>query len=70
MRREAETIAESERSIQMETDAKDQRRPAKAPSKEPMQAGQHLATYNAGGDGPPEADELLARDGRRWRPLS
>jgi glucose-6-phosphate 1-dehydrogenase len=28
-----------------------------------------LATYPAGSDGPPEADELLARDGRRWRPL-
>ena len=28
-----------------------------------------LATYPAGNDGPPEADELLARDGRRWRPL-
>jgi glucose-6-phosphate 1-dehydrogenase len=25
--------------------------------------------YPAGGDGPAEADELLERDGRRWRPL-
>ena len=25
--------------------------------------------YMAGGDGPPAADELLARDGRAWRPL-
>ena len=30
----------------------------------------HLSTYKAGSDGPPEADELLARDGRRWRPLT
>jgi len=29
----------------------------------------HLATYRAGSEGPKEADELLARDGRRWRPL-
>ena len=29
----------------------------------------HLATYRAGNEGPKEADELLARDGRRWRPL-
>jgi glucose-6-phosphate 1-dehydrogenase len=28
-----------------------------------------LATYPAGSDGPPEADQLLARDGRRWRPI-
>jgi glucose-6-phosphate 1-dehydrogenase len=28
-----------------------------------------LATYPAGSDGPVEADALLARDGRRWRPL-
>ena len=28
-----------------------------------------LATYAAGSDGAPEADELLAREGRRWRPL-
>ena len=26
-----------------------------------------LARYDAGSWGPPEADELLARDGRRWR---
>jgi glucose-6-phosphate 1-dehydrogenase len=25
--------------------------------------------YTAGGDGPATADELLARDGRAWRPL-
>jgi glucose-6-phosphate 1-dehydrogenase len=30
----------------------------------------NLATYHAGSDGPAEADELLARDGRRWRPLA
>ncbi len=28
-----------------------------------------LVTYPAGSEGPHEADELLARDGRRWRPL-
>jgi glucose-6-phosphate 1-dehydrogenase len=28
-----------------------------------------IATYAAGGDGPAAADELLARDGRAWRPL-
>jgi glucose-6-phosphate 1-dehydrogenase len=31
--------------------------------------GQGLATYRAGSEGPAEADELLARDGRRWRPI-
>jgi glucose-6-phosphate 1-dehydrogenase len=34
-----------------------------APSKD-------LASYPAGSDGPNEADELLARDGRRWRPIA
>jgi glucose-6-phosphate 1-dehydrogenase len=29
-----------------------------------------LATYRAGSDGPKEADALLNRDGRRWRPLA
>ncbi len=29
-----------------------------------------LATYEAGGPGPGEADELLSREGRVWRPLS
>ena len=29
----------------------------------------HLARYRAGSEGPKEADELLARDGRRWRPI-
>ncbi len=29
-----------------------------------------LATYRAGSEGPPEADQLLARDGRRWRPVA
>jgi glucose-6-phosphate 1-dehydrogenase len=29
-----------------------------------------LALYKAGSDGPPEADQLLARDGRRWRSIS
>jgi glucose-6-phosphate 1-dehydrogenase len=28
-----------------------------------------LATYRAGSEGPKEADELLARDRRRWRPI-
>jgi glucose-6-phosphate 1-dehydrogenase len=31
--------------------------------------GEGLATYKAGSEGPPEADHLLARDGRRWRPI-
>jgi glucose-6-phosphate 1-dehydrogenase len=30
---------------------------------------QHLARYRAGSEGPKEADGLLARDGRRWRPI-
>jgi glucose-6-phosphate 1-dehydrogenase len=30
---------------------------------------ERLASYRAGSDGPKEADELLARDGRRWRPI-
>ncbi len=29
-----------------------------------------LGSYRAGGDGPTQADELLARDGRRWRPIA
>ena len=29
-----------------------------------------LATYKAGSEGPVEADTLLTRDGRRWRPIS
>ncbi|HVV42989.1 MAG TPA: glucose-6-phosphate dehydrogenase [Nitrobacter sp.] len=29
-----------------------------------------LAQYQAGSDGPPEAEQLLARDGRRWRKLT
>ncbi len=32
-------------------------------------AGKGLATYRAGSEGPAEADELLAKDGRRWRPI-
>jgi glucose-6-phosphate 1-dehydrogenase len=28
-----------------------------------------LGTYRAGSEGPSEADQLLARDGRRWRPI-
>jgi glucose-6-phosphate 1-dehydrogenase len=28
-----------------------------------------LAMYEAGSSGPKEADELLAQDGRKWRPL-
>ena len=31
--------------------------------------GESLATYKAGSEGPPEADHLLAGDGRRWRPI-
>jgi glucose-6-phosphate 1-dehydrogenase len=30
----------------------------------------NLDSYRAGSDGPKEADELLARDGRRWRSIS
>jgi glucose-6-phosphate 1-dehydrogenase len=30
---------------------------------------QGLVTYRAGGEGPVEADQLLARDGRRWRSI-
>jgi len=29
-----------------------------------------LAPYRAGSDGPNQADELLARDGRHWRPIA
>jgi glucose-6-phosphate 1-dehydrogenase len=29
-----------------------------------------LATYRAGSEGPAEADQLLAKDGRRWRPIA
>jgi len=29
-----------------------------------------LASYRAGSDGPKDADDLLARDGRRWRPIA
>jgi glucose-6-phosphate 1-dehydrogenase len=29
-----------------------------------------LAAYRAGSEGPEEADQLLARDGRRWRPIA
>jgi glucose-6-phosphate 1-dehydrogenase len=28
-----------------------------------------FTTYPAGSDGPPEADEMLARNGHRWRKL-
>ena len=31
---------------------------------------QGLATYRAGSEGPAEAEQLLAQDGRRWRPIS
>jgi glucose-6-phosphate 1-dehydrogenase len=31
---------------------------------------QGLTSYPAGSEGPPEADQLLARDGRRWRPIA
>ena len=33
------------------------------------EGGRDLGRYDAGSDGPPEADRLLERDGRRWRPL-
>jgi len=29
-----------------------------------------LALYEAGSEKPEEADQLLARDGRRWRPIA
>jgi glucose-6-phosphate 1-dehydrogenase len=32
--------------------------------------GQGLATYRAGSEGPPEAERLLAQDGRRWRAIA
>jgi glucose-6-phosphate 1-dehydrogenase len=32
--------------------------------------GKDLYSYRAGSDGPKEADELLLRDGRRWRPIA
>ena len=32
--------------------------------------GASLSYYPAGSDGPPEADALIARDGRRWRPIA
>jgi glucose-6-phosphate 1-dehydrogenase len=32
--------------------------------------GKDLTTYPAGSEGPPEADQLLARDGRRWRTIA
>ena len=32
--------------------------------------GNDLASYRAGSEGPKAADELLARDGRRWRPIA
>ena len=32
--------------------------------------GADLAYYEAGSEGPEEADELLARDGRKWRRLA
>ncbi len=31
--------------------------------------GEDLCMYPAGSDGPPEADEMIQRDGRAWRPL-
>jgi glucose-6-phosphate 1-dehydrogenase len=31
--------------------------------------GEDLRMYPAGSDGPPEADEMIQRDGRKWRPL-
>ncbi len=30
----------------------------------------NLGTYRAGSDGPKGAEELLAREGRRWRPIA
>jgi glucose-6-phosphate 1-dehydrogenase len=29
-----------------------------------------LGMYKAGTEGPAEADQLLSRDGRRWRPIA
>lgn len=37
------------------------------PTKTPHDLGQS-PNYAAGGDGPAAANELLARDGRAWRP--
>jgi len=34
-----------------------------------QEGDQELPIYEAGGSGPKEADELLARDGRRWRAI-
>ena len=33
-------------------------------------ASNELAIYRAGSEGPEEADQLLSRDGRRWRPIA
>jgi glucose-6-phosphate 1-dehydrogenase len=33
-------------------------------------AGSELHAYAAGSSGPPDADALLARDGRQWRPIA
>ena len=35
-----------------------------------QEAARELPVYEAGGSGPREADELLARDGRRWRAIA
>jgi glucose-6-phosphate 1-dehydrogenase len=32
-------------------------------------AAKGLQSYKAGSEGPPEADQLLERDGRSWRKL-
>ena len=40
------------------------------PILEAWDAGDGLSTYEPGSSGPEQADELLARDGRRWRPLA
>jgi glucose-6-phosphate 1-dehydrogenase len=34
-----------------------------------QEGARELPVYEAGSSGPKEADELLARDGRRWRPI-
>ena len=34
-----------------------------------QEAARELPVYEAGSAGPKEADELLARDGRRWRAI-
>ena len=39
------------------------------PALDAWSSGAPMATYPAGSAGPKEADDLLAHDGRAWRPL-